>query len=58
MSKSIGCVLYRATPIISVKEARKVLGKSYDKHPDNYIKSLVEGLDAIAETFVNSVPKH
>jgi uncharacterized protein YjgD (DUF1641 family) len=43
--------------IISVKEARKILGKSYDKYPDTYIERLIKNLDSIIESYIKSVPK-
>jgi uncharacterized protein YjgD (DUF1641 family) len=34
--------------IISIKEARKILGKSYEHMSDEEVESLIENLDAIA----------
>lgn len=45
-------------PIISVKEARKKLGKSYKEYDDQYIKLLIKTLDAIMESYIKSVPKY
>jgi hypothetical protein len=44
--------------IITVKEARKILGKSYDKFPDDYIERLIKNLDGVAEAYIKSVPKY
>jgi hypothetical protein len=44
--------------IISIKEAREILGKKYDKYPDEYIQQLIQNLDAIAETFIRTIPKY
>ncbi|MGZ6005364.1 MAG: hypothetical protein ACXWLH_04405 [Candidatus Saccharimonadales bacterium] len=44
--------------IITVSEARKILGKTYDKYPDEYIEQLIQQLDGIAEAFIKSVPKY
>lgn len=44
--------------IISVKAARKLLGKEYDKYSDAYIEQLIKGLDGIVEAFIKSVPKY
>lgn len=45
-------------PIITVKEARKILGKSYRNVPDEYIERLIKNLDGIATTYIKSVPKY
>lgn len=47
----------RHKPIISIKEARKILGKSYDKYPDEAIERLISNLDGIIEAYIISVPK-
>jgi hypothetical protein len=44
--------------IISVKEARKILGKKYAKHTDEQIEQIIRNLDGIAEAFIKSVPKY
>lgn len=40
--------------ILSVAEARKILGKSYDKYPDEYIQTMILKFDGIAEAFIKS----
>lgn len=51
--------MYRVSAsIISVKEARKLLGKAYDKCPDEAIERLVINLDSIVEAYIKSVPKY
>lgn len=45
-------------PIISVEAARRILGTSYDKYPDEYIEQLINNLDGIAEALIKSVPKN
>jgi hypothetical protein len=47
-----------ATLIISIKEARKLLGKSYKRHSDDEILRLIKNLDAIAKEYIQSVPKY
>jgi hypothetical protein len=44
--------------ILSVSEARKILGKSYDKYSDENIEELIRNLDGVAEAFIKSVPKY
>ena len=44
--------------IISVKEARKILGKKYDIHSDETIERIIQRLDGIAECFIKTVPKY
>lgn len=44
--------------LVSVSEARKILGKSYDKYSDDYIEQLIRNLDSIAEAYIKSVPKY
>ncbi len=44
--------------IITVKEARKILGKTYDKYSDEYIERLILSLDSIAESYIKSIPKY
>lgn len=46
-----------ASLIITVKEARKILGKPYAKHSDEQIARMIKQLDSIAETHIKSVPK-
>lgn len=43
--------------IITTKEARKILGKTYDKFPDDYIEKLIKNFDGIAKAYIKSVPK-
>lgn len=43
--------------IISIDEAREILGHSYDVHSDEYIERLIRNLDSIAIAFINSVQK-
>jgi hypothetical protein len=44
--------------IMSVAEARKILGKGYAKFPDSYIEQLIKNLDSIAEAYIKTVPKY
>ncbi len=44
--------------IISVKEARRILGKTYEKYSDEYIARLIKDLDGIAEAYIKSFPKY
>ena len=44
--------------IISVKEARKLLGKSYDAASDDEIALLIKRLDCIARDFIRKFPKY
>jgi len=44
--------------IISVSEARKLLGKRYKKYSDEYIEQLIKSFDALIETYYKSVPKY
>jgi hypothetical protein len=44
--------------IISVMEARKLLGKRYEKYSDEHIVRLIQNLDEIAEAYIKSVPKY
>jgi len=48
----------RPQPIISVKEARKILGRDYDKFNDEYIELMIKTLDSIAEAYIKTVPKY
>jgi hypothetical protein len=38
----------RTNPIVSIKEARKILGKNYDHMSNEQIEGLIEDLDVIA----------
>ena len=40
---------------MTVSEARKILGKSYDKFPDEIIEHMIADLESIAEAFISSV---
>ena len=40
-------------PIISVKEARKLLGKDYEKLTDDKIAELIEQLHELAKLFLD-----
>lgn len=44
--------------IITIKEARKILGRSYAKRSDEDIAWLINSLDTIAQEFIKSVPKY
>ena len=44
--------------ILSVAQARVILGKEYDKYSDEYIEQLIKDLDGIAEAYIKSVPKY
>jgi hypothetical protein len=44
--------------ILSVKEARKILGPTYDKYSDEYIEQLIINFDGIIEAFIKTVPKY
>ena len=44
--------------IISIKEARKILGKSYVGHSDDDVLRLIKQLDAIAKEHIQTVPKY
>jgi len=44
--------------IISIKEARKILGKKYAKYSDEQITRMIKQLDSIAEAYIKSVPKY
>jgi hypothetical protein len=44
--------------IITVKEARKILGKTYAKYSDEQITRMIKQLDSIAEAHIKSVPKY
>lgn len=46
--------LYVSDPTVSVKEARKLLGKSYKYLSDDEIERLVTLLDNIARNFIQS----
>lgn len=47
-------------PIITAKEARKVLGKEYDTLTDEHIEGIIVSLSKIASYFLESiiVPKN
>lgn len=47
-----------ATLIITVKEARKILGKTYAKYSDEQIARLIKQLDSIAGAHIKSVQKY
>jgi hypothetical protein len=57
-TRRVGMMLNDNTPIITVKEARKILGKRYVKYSDDYIESLIKNLDGIAEAYIKMFPKH
>lgn len=44
-------------PIISVKEARKIMGKDADKLSDKQLRKLIDALDMIAKLQLGVVPK-
>lgn len=44
-------------PVISVKEARKILGKAYLCYSDEQITQLIEQLDSIVVAHISAVPK-
>ncbi|MBL8030893.1 MAG: hypothetical protein JNK33_01020 [Candidatus Doudnabacteria bacterium] len=44
-------------PIITVKEARKLMGKFAEKHSDEQLQKLISDLDMIAMLQLNMVPK-
>lgn len=47
----------KPAPIIAVKEARKILGKSYENLTDEQVAALIRQLDGIVEAYIKSVPK-
>ena len=42
-------------PIISVKEARKILGKEYEKVSDDNLLGIIRSLHQIANYYLNSI---
>lgn len=44
--------------IITIKEARKILGPNYDKYPDELIQRLIKELDSLIEAYIKTVPKY
>lgn len=44
--------------IISVFDARKILGKSYESYSDEYIEQLIRKFDNIATSFIKTVPNN
>lgn len=44
-------------PIITVKEARKIMGADADKLSDKQLKKLIDALDMIAKLQLGVVPK-
>lgn len=42
-------------PIISVKEARKILGKEYDNVSDDNLMGIVKSLSQIANYYLDSI---
>lgn len=46
-----------ANLIISVKEARKLLGKDAEAMSDDDVEGLVLSLQSIAKTYIEEVPK-
>ena len=44
--------------IISIKAARKILGKKYKAYSDTEIERLIQDLDSIAGMYIKSVPKY
>lgn len=46
------------TPIISVKEARKILGQEHKNLTDEQLEKLIVELSAIAKLYIRSVPKY
>lgn len=41
--------------IMSVEEARKILGHTYDKYSDEHIKEIIINLDELAAAYFKSV---
>ena len=41
--------------IMSVEEARKILGHAYDKYSDERIKEMIINLDELAEAYFKNV---
>lgn len=46
------------TPIITVKEARKIMGKDAQKLSDEQLRQLIDDLDMIAMLQLNMVPNN
>jgi len=44
--------------IISIKEARKILGKEAENLSDDQIEDLIINLQSIAKLYIQSVPKY
>lgn len=44
--------------IITVNEARKLLGKSYQNYSDEEVARMIKQLDSIADSFITAVPKY
>lgn len=44
--------------IISVKEARKLLGTAYSTYSDEQIAQIIKQLDSVARAYIKSVPKY
>jgi len=42
--------------IITIKEARKILGTKYDHYSDDYVEELIKTFDGIAEYYFKTVP--
>ena len=39
---------------MSVEEARQILGSSYDEYPDEVIERIIQNLENIAGTFIDT----
>lgn len=44
----------RKDNVLSVLEARVILGSTYDAYPDEVIEKMIDELESIAEAFIDS----